>query len=102
MIFDGVISSSREHLGHLCPFVAVGGVRKEKDPLLMRHPLDLQDAGIEVVVPPLATLLPQAPLDELGDEGPALRTVLLDQLANQVVLLLGPRLLPQEARAIVV
>lgn len=36
----------------------MGSVRKEEHPLLMRHPLDLQDAGIKVVMPPLATLLP--------------------------------------------
>jgi hypothetical protein len=60
----------------------VGGVGEEEDPLLMRHPLDLEDAGVKMVVPPLAALLAQPSLDELGDKGPPLRTVLLDQLAN--------------------
>jgi hypothetical protein len=80
----------------------MGSMRKEKDPLLMRHPLDLQDAWIEMVMPPFTTLLSQTSLNELSDEGPSLRPVLFDQLANQVVLLLSPRLLPEEARAIVI
>ena len=58
MIFYRVVRPSGKHLGHLCPFVAVGGVRQKEGPLLMGHPLDLEDAGVEVVVPSLPTLFP--------------------------------------------
>ena len=76
MILDGVIRPPGKHLGHLCPLVAMGGVGKEEDPLLVRHPFDLEDAWIEVVVPSLTALLPQPSLNELGDEGPTLRSIL--------------------------
>lgn len=78
MILDGVISPSGQHLGHLGPLAAVCGVREEEDPLLMQHPFNLQDGGVQVVVPPLTALLPQPPFDELGDEGPTLWAVLFD------------------------
>jgi len=96
MILDGVISPPREHLGHLGPFAAVGGVGQEEDPLLMQHPLYFQNGGIEVVVPPLSALLPQTALHELSDEGPSLRAILFYELPHQIVLLLSPRLLSQE------
>ena len=102
MVFDGVIGSPGQHLGHFGPLVAVGGVGEEQDPLLVRHPFYLEDAGVEVVVPALAALLAQAPLHEFSDEGPALRAVLLDEPAHQVVLLLAPRLLPQELGFVIV
>ena len=102
MVLDGVVGASGQHLGHFGPLVAVGGVREEQDPLLVRHPLDLEDAGVEVVVPAFAALLAQPPLHELGDEGPPLRPVLLHQFPHQVVLLLRPGLLPQESRPVVV
>lgn len=57
MIFDGVVSASRQHLRHFSPLVAVGSVGKEEHPLLMRHPLDLQDTWVKMVVPSLAALL---------------------------------------------
>jgi hypothetical protein len=96
VVLDGVVGASGQHLGHFGPLAAVGGVGEEEDPLLMQHPLHLQDGRVQVVVPPLATLLAQTALDELGDEGPPLRTVLLDELAHQAVLLLRPGLLSQE------
>lgn len=78
MILDGVISPSGQHLRHLGPLAPVGSMREEEDPLLMQHPLHLQDRGVEVVVPPLPALLPQPSLDKLGNERPPLGTVLLD------------------------
>lgn len=96
MILDGVISPPRKHLRHLGPFTAVGGVGQEEDPLLMQHPLYLQNGGIEVVVPTLSALLPQTALHELSDKGPSLRAILLHEFPHQIVLLLSPRLFSQE------
>jgi hypothetical protein len=79
----------------------VGGVGEEEHPLLVRHPFDLEDAWIEVVVPSLTALLAQPSLDELGDEGPTLRSILFHQSADQVILLLSPRFLSQKARPVV-
>ena len=96
MVFDGVISPSRQHLRHLSPLATVSSVRQKEDPLLMQHPFHLEDGGVEVVVPPLPTLLAQSSLDELGDERPTLRAVFLDQFANQVVFFLCPGFLSKE------
>lgn len=100
MVLNGVVGSADEHLGHLGPLVAVGGVGQEEDPLLMVHPLLLADAGVQVVVPALPALLAQPALDRLGDEGPSLGAVLLDQFTNQIVLSLSPGLLLEESEAV--
>ena len=102
MVLDGVVGAPGQHLGHLGPLAAVRSVRQEQDPLLVQHPLHLQDVRVQVVVPALAALLPQPPLHELRDEGPPLRTVLLHQLADQVVLLLRPGFLAQKFGPVVV
>lgn len=102
MVLDGVVGAPGQHLGHLGPLAAVRSVRQEQDPLLVQHPLHLQDVRVQVVVPTLAALLPQPPLHELRDEGPPLRTVLLHQLADQVVLLLRPGFLAQKFGPVVV
>jgi hypothetical protein len=101
MVFYRIVRPPRKHLRHLRPFVAVGSVRQKKGPFLMRHPLYLENAGIEVVMPSLTALLAQPTLHEFGDEGPSLRPVFFDQFSNKVVLLLCPRLLPQEARTVI-
>ena len=100
MVFDGVVGPADEHLGHLCPFVAVSGVGEEEDPLFVVHPFLLADAGVEVVMPALPALLAQAALDGLGDEGPPLGAVLLDQPADQTILGLRPGLLLEESEPI--
>jgi hypothetical protein len=82
VVFYGVVRATWKHLGHLRPFVAVGSVSQEKDPLLLRHPLHFKNARVEMVVPSLPTLLPQSALHEPSDEGPPLRPVLLNQLSH--------------------
>ena len=101
MVFYRIVRPPRKHLRHLGPFVTVGSVRQKKDPLLVRHPLYLENAGIEVVVPSLTTLLAKTTLHKFGDEGPSLRSVFFDQFSDKVVLLLCPRLLPEEARTVI-
>jgi hypothetical protein len=80
----------------------MGSVGQKQNPFLVAHPLYLQNAGVEVVVPSLATLLSESALDEFGDEGPALRTVLFDQFADQIVLLVSPRLLSEKFGFVIV
>lgn len=101
MILNRVVSASRKHLSHFSPLVAVGRVRQKQNPLLVRHPLHLQNTRIEMIVPTLAALLTEPSLDKLGNERPSLRTVLFDQFTDEVVLLLSPRLFPQKFRFII-
>ena len=96
MILDGVVCSSWEHFGHFGPLVAVGGVCQKQDPLLVRHPFDLEDTRVEVIVPSFSALLAEASLDELGNKRPPLRSILFDQSSDQVILGLGPGLLSKE------
>ena len=57
---------------------------------LFLGPSGLLYLRVEMVVPALATLLPNTPLQVLGYEGPAFRPILLHQLYHLLVLLFGP------------
>ena len=57
VVLDGVVRATLEHLCDLCPLIADYAVHQEKDPLFLLVPVDLLDAGVQVVVPALATLL---------------------------------------------
>ena len=97
MIFDGVVSASREHLSHLSPLVTLSSVCQKEDPLFVRHPLHLKDTRIEVVMPAFSTLFAESALDKLSNKGPTLRPILLNQFPDQVIFLFCPRLLLQES-----
>jgi hypothetical protein len=43
-------------------------VCQEKDPFFMRHPFDLKNAGVKMVMPTLPTLFAEASFDKLGNE----------------------------------
>lgn len=102
MVFDRVVGPPGQHLRHLRPLVSVGSVRQKQDPFFMRHPLHLQDARVEVIMPSLAALFPQPALHELGDEGPALRPILFNKLPDEIVLLLSPGFFLKEFISVVV
>lgn len=95
MILDGVICTTFEVLGDLGPAVAVVLVLNEENPLFLLAPGGLLDLGIQVVVPPLAALLANAPGQVFRDERPLLRPVLLDQPDHHAVLFFRPRALHQ-------
>ena len=57
---------------------------------LFLGPSGLLYLWVEMVVPALATLLPNTPLQVLGYQGPAFRPILLHQLYHLLVLLFGP------------
>jgi hypothetical protein len=78
VVLDGVVSTTGQHLGHLSPFAAVGGVRQKQNPFLMEHPLYFEDVGVKVVMPSFAALLAESAFYKLGNEGPSLRPVLLN------------------------
>lgn len=67
----------------------------------MRHPLHLEDGGVEMVMPTLSALLAQTTLNEFSDETPSLRAVLLHQSPHQVILLFSPGLLSQKSRTVI-
>lgn len=71
---------SGEQLGNLRPAVAQSFVGLVDDAVLLLGPRGLLHLGVQVVVPPLAALLADSALEVLGDHGPALGAVLVDQI----------------------
>ena len=65
MVLDRVVGAAFEDLGDLCPLVADDAVHQEEDPLLLFVPVDLLYAGVEMVVPALATLFAHATIEML-------------------------------------
>jgi hypothetical protein len=78
----------------------MGSVGKKQNPLLMQHPLHLQNTGIEMVVPTLSALLSQSTLHKFSNKRPTLRAILFNKFSYQVILLLRPRFFSQEFRFI--
>ena len=74
-------------LRNVLPAVAQRSVHLEKSALLLGTPRLLADGGTEMVIPPLSALLagpphPQAAFLELiGDAGPVLKPVLVNEAA---------------------
>lgn len=69
-----------EQLSDFGPAVSQLLVGLVDDPVLFLGPRGLLHLRVEVVVPALAALLADAPLQVLGDDRPALGSVLLHQL----------------------
>lgn len=77
-------SPAREKLGDFSPAVSQLLVRLVDDPVFLLSPGRLLHLWVEVVVPALAALLADTPLQVLGDHRPALGSILLDQLDHLV------------------
>lgn len=73
-------SPSRQHLGDLGPAVSQHAVRFVDDEILFCGPGGLLHVRVEVVVPALATLFPQSPLQVFGHHSPLFITVFIHQL----------------------
>mmetsp|Transcript_30730 Transcript_30730/g.98142 ORF Transcript_30730/g.98142 Transcript_30730/m.98142 type:complete len:265 (-) Transcript_30730:105-899(-) len=93
VVLDSVVSSPRKVLGNLSPTIAVLLVGGNKLPVLLLGPGVPPDVGVEVVVPSLTALLADTAGQLLRDERPLLGAVLLDELDDLLILLLGPRAL---------
>ncbi len=65
-------------------------MRAVDDPVFLVGPRRFLDFRIQMVVPTLATLLADSPLQVFGDQGPTLGAVLADQFDHVFVLLFGP------------
>ena len=95
MVLDGVVGPSWQQLGNLGPLVAHVDVALQDGPILVGRPGLLANVRVEVVVPPLPALLAYPPGQLVGDDGPLLGPVPLDQLDDLAILLLGPRALDE-------
>jgi hypothetical protein len=70
--------------------VPIYGNFATKKVYLFLGPGCLLNLRVEMVVPALPALLPNATLEVLGNEGPTLRPILLHQVHHLLVLLFGP------------
>lgn len=71
---------SRQHLGDLGPAVSQHAVGFVDDKILFWGPGGLLHVRVEVVVPALAALFPQSPLQVFGHHSPLFITVFIHQL----------------------
>ena len=76
VVLDGVVRAPLEELGDLRPLVSEVLVLLHDDAVLLLAPRPLLDTGVQVVVPPLAALLPDAPRKLRRDHRPLLRAML--------------------------
>lgn len=82
-------SPSWQQLCNLGPLIAPLLVCLVDDVVLLVRPGTLLDGRVQVVMPSLPALLPDAALQVLRDQGPSLGTVLLHQLDDLLILLQG-------------
>ena len=91
VVLDGVVRSAWDQLCDFCPLVAPLLVGIEDDSVLLVSPGCFLDLRVEVIVPPLPTLLPNPPLQMLGNKCPPLRPVFPHKFNNFFIFLFGPR-----------
>lgn len=60
MVLDGVIGPSGQKFGNVRPLIAVLGVSRKDDLVLVACPRRLSNAWVEMVVPPFPTLFTDA------------------------------------------
>ena len=92
MVFDRVVGAAGKELGDVRPPVAELAMGVEERPVLLHAPHVLLDRRIQLIVPALAALLAGPPGQMRGDDRPALGAVLLDEAADESVLLGRPEL----------
>jgi hypothetical protein len=87
VVLDGVVSSAGKKLRDVAPLVAVLGMCGQDDLVLVSGPRGLANGWVEVIMPPLATLLADTTGKIRGNLGPLAWAELLHMLAHNSVLL---------------
>ena len=90
-VLNRVVCATRQRLCDLAPLVAELLMQLQDQAVLGRRPLFLADVGVEVVVPPLATLLANPTWESLGYGAPVSGALVEHHLTEDVVFFLGPR-----------
>lgn len=90
MVLDRIVGATRQQFGYLCPLITPLQVRLVDDVVLLFRPRGFLDVGIQVIVPPLPTLLTDTTAKMSCDECPLFGAIFGDQLDHFVVLLFRP------------
>ncbi len=90
MVLNRVVSATLENIGDVGPLVAQRCVCLEHPCILLRRPVPLADAWVQVVVPALSALLADSLRQILRDHRPFLSADPLHKLDQNHVLLGGP------------
>lgn len=92
MVFYWVVSSSFNELCKHCPFVAIQFMKKKQNPLFTVTPLVLWDLRVQMIEPSFSALFSLSALNVKSNEGPFVRTMLLNEFCEQKVLFFSPYL----------
>jgi hypothetical protein len=95
VIFYRIICTPFKEFGNFSPFIAYPFVVKEENPLFLLTPAYLFDLRIQVIMPALPALLPDATREMLSDLSPLLRSMQMNQLNHESILLFSPWTLDQ-------
>ena len=90
VVFYRVVRAALQILRDYRPFVLTEPILDVEDELLLKAPVVLLDPRIQMVVPALATLLPDAAWQVVRDVGPLLGAVALHQRQHKLVFFLAP------------
>ena len=96
MILDGVVGPAFENICDVSPFVCLVTVEQIKDPFLFSGPGGLPlNHWIEMVMPSFSALLSDSTRKMVGNLGPLLRPIDVDQVQEESVFYVSPRSLNQ-------
>ena len=90
VVFYRVFCPTLEHLSNLSPLVTVLFLQNEKYQVFLSTPLSLFDFWVEMVVPPLATLLTYFARKVLGNFTPVACPLLLYKFDQKSILVRAP------------
>lgn len=82
MVLYGVICTTVEHLGNICPFVSHAGVIEEENPFFFITPGNLLYLRIQMIMPSLTALLTNSSWQMFSNLSPLLWSMSLNQLKN--------------------
>ena len=81
MVFDGVVSSTFQNVGNVCPLIGLISIEKIEDPLFLDRPRNISlDHWVEVVVPSLTALLSDSPRQVTSYLSPFLGAIDVNQM----------------------
>ena len=92
-ILDSIIGTTLHLLSDITPAIAMDQVKLHDEQVFFHSPLALADVWVQVVMPPLATLLANATRQALGHVSPVSCARRRDNFSQDLVFLLSPRAL---------